>query len=119
MTMRTADIAKVCHAANHAYCAAIGDHSQVPWDDAPEWQRESAWKGVVFGRANPDAPASSSHDEWMAEKLAAGWILGTKKDAELKTHPCLVPFDKLPVTQQRKDHLFSAIVRALTDPVPL
>jgi hypothetical protein len=36
------------------------------------------------------------------------------KDAELKTHPCLVPFEELPKFQQQKDRLFRAIVKALT-----
>jgi len=25
-------IAKVCHEVNRAYCAGIGDNSQVPWE---------------------------------------------------------------------------------------
>ena len=32
---------------NRAYCAALGDTSQLPWDQAPEWQRQSAINGEV------------------------------------------------------------------------
>lgn len=38
--------AEVAHAANRAYCRATGDHSQVAWEDAPEWQRASCRAGV-------------------------------------------------------------------------
>jgi len=41
-------IATVCHEANRAYCATLGDSSQLPWNEAPDWQRESARKGVEF-----------------------------------------------------------------------
>lgn len=110
---RLATIARVCHEANRAYCATIGDLSQLPWDDAPQWQRESAIAGVEFSVAHPDAPPSASHESWLAEKERTGWRYGPVKDAEKKEHPCFVPYDELPLDQRRKDALFVAIVRAL------
>lgn len=107
------DIAKVCHEANRAWCLADGDTSQKPWDDAEGWQRDSAIKGVVFASENPDAPDSAQHDAWMADKVGGGWKYGEVKDATAKTHPCIVPFDRLPLFQQRKDALFRAIVHSL------
>lgn len=106
-------IARVCHEANRAWCVENGDTSQKPWGDAEPWQRDSAIKGVQFALANPDAPASAQHDAWSADKLAAGWRYGEVKDADAKTHPCLVPFDQLPHHQQAKDRLFKAIVASL------
>lgn len=106
-------IARVCHEANRAYCASIGDASQVAWDDAPQWQRDSAVNGVIFCLANPDAPPSANHDSWLAEKERAGWRYGPVKDAEAKTHPCFVTYDQLPIEQQKKDALFKAVVAAL------
>ena len=108
------DIARVCHEANRAYCATIGDPSQIPWGDAPEWQRISAIKGVEFSLANPEAPASASHDSWLEEKRATGWKYGPVKDADAKTHPCFVPYAELPLEQRRKDALFWVIVAALS-----
>lgn len=105
-------IAEVCHEVNRAYCAAIGDDSQVAWADAPEWQRESAIAGVEMHLDLPTTPASS-HDAWMAQKLASGWTYGPEKRPDLKQHPCIVPFDQLPVEQQAKDYIFRAIVNAL------
>ena len=49
----------------------------------------------------------------MREKVERGWQYGPLKDADLKEHPCIVPFDELPPEQQAKDHLFKAIVDAL------
>lgn len=112
-TNRIENIARVCHEANRAYCLSIGDASQVPWADAPEWQRASAVKGVEFNIENPDAPESAVHDSWLEEKRAAGWKHGPVKDAEKKEHPCFVPYAELPDEQRRKDALFKAIVGAL------
>ncbi len=107
-------IARVCHEANRAYCQVIGDDSQRSWSDAEPWQRESAMKGVEFALSGESTPREQ-HEAWMADKVAAGWVYGTVKDAEQKTHPCLVPYHDLPVEQQKKDALFRAIVLALKD----
>lgn len=111
--MNTTQIAQICHEANRAYCASIGDFSQPSWEEAPDWQVQSAVKGVEFHLANPNASASASHDSWLKEKLADGWVYGETKNPEAKTHPCIVSFDQLPVEQQAKDHLFKGIVHSL------
>jgi hypothetical protein len=108
-----AAIAAVCHEANRALCAGLGDRSQPTWAEAPEWQAQSAKTGVKFNLENPDAPASASHDSWLAEKERDGWKYGPVKDADKKEHPCYVPYEQLPLEQQAKDHLFKAIVAAL------
>ncbi len=106
-------IARTCHEANRTYCRSIGDDSQPTWDDAPDWQKDSAIKGVAFHVDNPDAGASASHESWFCEKVADGWKYGEVKDAEAKTHPCMVQFVKLPQEQQVKDHIFRSIVHAM------
>ena len=111
--MNIEQIARICHEANRALCVATGDDSQVPWDEAPEWQRSSAFHSVRFHLENPDAPASASHDAWMREKTEGGWRHGEVKDADARTHPSLVPFEQLPPEEQAKDYLFRGIVHAL------
>lgn len=111
--MRVSDVARICHEANKALCESQNDMSQKPWKDAEPWQIDSAIKGVEFNLANPDAPASASHESWLAEKEATGWKYGKIKDADAKEHPCFVPYDQLPPEQQAKDHLFKAIVAGL------
>jgi hypothetical protein len=106
-------IARVCHQVNRAYCISLGDHSQPRWEDAPQWQRNSALLGVKLHAENPLATASASHESWMAQKVADGWVYGPVKDPEAKQHPCIVPFDELPREQQAKDWIFREIVHAL------
>jgi hypothetical protein len=106
-------IAAVCHDANRAFCNGLGDWSQPTWENAPEWQRESAIKGVEYHLNNPEAKPSDSHDSWLAEKERTGWKYGPIKDAEKKEHPCFVPYDQLPKEQQLKDYLFKAVIEAL------
>lgn len=111
--MTVEQIAKVCHEANKAYCESIGDNSQKSWDEAEQWQRESAVKGVQYRLDNPDAPQSAQHDSWMADKVNDGWVYGEVKDAAAKTHPCIVAYDQLPDEQKKKDALFQAVVDSL------
>lgn len=108
-------VAQICHEANRALCAGMGDDSQLPWAEAPEWQKESAIKGVNFCLDNPDAPASANHESWSKQKTEDGWVYGEVKNAEQKTHPCLVEFKHLPQLQQAKDYLFKAIVGSLAN----
>lgn len=111
--MNQNDIACVCHEVNRAYCQALGDDSQPAWADAPEWQRASALAGVQLHIQQPDAGARASHESWMAQKRAEGWVYGPVKDPDAKQHPCMVPFEQLPVEQQAKDYIFRAVVHAL------
>lgn len=105
-------IAMVAHEANRAYCMGLGDLSQLVWDDAPDWQKESAIAGVTMHLASPDATPEDSHASWLAQKLADGWVYGPVKDAEKKEHPCCVPYAELPEAQKAKDYIFRGAVHA-------
>lgn len=111
--MNTVEIARVAHEVNRAYCQALGDNSQPSWEDAPQWQKDSAMLGVMLHTGNPDAGAAASHESWMAQKVADGWVYGPEKQPDLKQHPCIVPFDQLPREQQAKDFIFRGVVHAL------
>lgn len=102
-------IAKVCHNVNRAYCRSIGDYSQPTWKEAPDWQKESAINGVDFHMSNDVSP-EQSHENWMKVKLEDGWVYGDVKDPDKKEHPCMVPYEELPVEQRTKDYLFKAVV---------
>lgn len=106
-------IASVTHEANRALCLTQGDTSQLPWTDAPEWQRSSAVKGVEGILAGTITRPEQSHESWLEEKRTTGWSYGPVKNAELKQHPCYVPYRELPPGQQLKDALFFAVVKAL------
>ena len=115
--MKTMDnveyVARAAHEVNRVYCQTIGDHSQVSWHDAPEWQKESARSGVCFVLNNPDAGPSASHDSWLEEKHANGWKYGAVKDDVKKEHPCFVAYEHLPENQKAKDLIFVHVVKEL------
>ena len=113
--MEDITIARVAHEINQAYCQALGDTSQLPWDDAPKWQQETVLAGVNYHINHPNATPQDSHESWLTHKLADGWRYGMIKDATLKLHPCMVPFSQLPVAQKAKDYIFKAVVWALVD----
>lgn len=110
-------IARAIHEVNRAYCIALGDDSQLPWDYAPEWQRESAIVGVdrvvdILNAGGVPNPADS-HQSWRTHKLRDGWKYGPIKDADRKEHPCMVDYDDLAPADRAKDALFIGIVAAL------
>lgn len=108
-------IAMMCHEANRTYCKTLGDHSQPLWSEAPGWQTDSAKTGVRFHIENREAGTSDSHDSWMKQKVDEGWVYGETKDPEAKTHPCIVPYEELPLEQRMKDFIFRGIVHAMRD----
>ena len=109
--IRAEACARAAHEANRAYCIALGDMSQRPWDEAPDWQRSSALQGVdgVLAGNTP----RQSHESWLAEKERTGWKHGPVKDPERKEHPCFVPYDELPIEQREKDGVFVGVVQAM------
>ena len=111
--MNQEKIAEVAHEVNRAYCQALGDFSQPAWDEAPQWQRDSAMLGVKLHADNPLAGPQASHESWMAQKVADGWVYALEKNPEQKEHPCILPYDELPREQQAKDFIFRAVVHAL------
>ena len=113
--MNNEKIAQVAHEINKAYCEALGDFTQPTWENAPQWQKDSAIDGVAFHKANPNAGPDHSHNNWLAEKMLNGWVYGTVKDQNMKTHPCIVPYEDLPVEQKAKDYLFRQVVHSLSN----
>ena len=106
-------VARVAHEVNKAYCEAIGDMTQTNWEDAPQWQRDSAVKGVQLHLRSPDLGVSASHDAWMREKLDTGWTYGPIKDPAKKEHPCIAPYADLPIAQKAKDFIFRGVVHGI------
>lgn len=102
--------ARAAHEVNRVYCLAIGDTSQVHWEDAPSWQHTSCLAGA-HGVLAGNGPRES-HESWLAEKRRTGWRYGLEKDPAKREHPCMVPYDQLSLVQQQKDKLF---VRTVTE----
>jgi hypothetical protein len=106
----TANTARIAHEMNRRWCELTGDNSQPAWEDAPQWQRDSAIAGVTFHLENPSAGPSASHESWLAVKAAEGWKYGPAKDPEKREHPCCIPYSELPALQKAKDAIFVAVV---------
>jgi hypothetical protein len=107
-----AQIAKVCHEANRAYCQTNGDLTHGSWEEISQERRDGMIKGVIYRLNNPGASQEATHVAWCESKKAEGWKFGAKKNEEEKIHPCLVPYEQLPITQQLKDTLFGMIVNS-------
>lgn len=104
--------ASAAHEVNRAFCRAFGDLSHAHWDEAPDWQKDSVRKGVRMVMAGCE-DMSILHDAWMQTKIDDGWVYGLEKDPVKKTHPCLLPYDELPVMHREKDCLFLNTVRLM------
>ena len=111
--MQIEDAARLAHEVNRAYVYATTNMQEPHWDDAPQWQKDSAINGIKMHWDAHDkghiVHPWDSHESWMKQKMAEGWKYGPIKDAAKKEHPCFLPYNELPPDQQAKDHLFGAI----------
>jgi len=103
--------ARTAHEVCRAFCIALGDHSQLSWEEAREWQKDAARDGARAALLNPETTPEQSHSLWCQKKYSQGWVYGPEKDEILKLHPCLVEYAQLPGEQRAKDDLFLAAVR--------
>ncbi len=106
--------ARAAHEVNRAYCVALGDTSQVSWDEASEELRKSAQEGVKYVLTVGPYP-EGQHRQWCKTKREAGWKYGPVKDAKKKEHPCLVEYGELSLHERHKDYLFISIVSAMAE----
>ena len=47
--------------------------------------------------------AKNVHEVWAKSRISQGWSYGPQRDDELKTHPCLMPYDELPEEEKQYD----------------
>jgi len=105
--------AQAAHEVNKTYCREVmGDNVHLFWKDSPEDLRESTREGVRQIARTPAVTPEESHENWTKYKSAHGWVYGEKKDYRRRTHPCLVPYEKLPMADRVKDALFHLVVKA-------
>ena len=78
-------------------------------------ERDDAFKKqfieVVAMMCGPSRKSSPEelHSDWVRAYEAMGWRYGPVRNAELKTHPDMVPFDQLEPREQAKDVVFIAL----------
>lgn len=101
------EIARVAYDVNVGYCKGAGLDEPLPFELVAKGMVGAVLEHLV----NPADP-QLSHERWCASKQRDGWTYGPTKDAAAKTHPCLVPYAELPVSDRVKDYLFIAVVDA-------
>ena len=47
--------------------------------------------------------AKNVHEVWAETRIKQGWTYGEQRNDELKTHPCLVPYEELPEEEKVYD----------------
>ena len=104
-------IARTCHEVNTAFSVYNGEQEMPSWNDLPSEIQDSAIHGVKLKLEN-DLTPEQQHEEWCKFKTEQGWVYGETKDMDSKTHPCLVPYSKLPESQKFKDKLFQAVIKS-------
>jgi len=56
-----------------------------------------------FSAEEAETLARREHDRWMQERSSAEFVWGPIRDDKKKTHPSLVPWDKLSDSEKKKD----------------
>lgn len=109
--MKLEAIARLCHGVNQAICVATDDPiPQVDWDVWDAERKMGLRKAVTDQLTNPVLTPEESHTKWLEYMRAQDWQYGEVYDVKEKTHPCMVPYSQLPMTQRIKDQIFLAIV---------
>src|SRR6266704_3741830 len=99
-------LGRLNHALRREVALIFGDGTIPPsWDDAPEWMHIESERSARKLLENPGMLAEEEHDRRVRQKITEGWKWGEVRDDEAKTHPSLVPFEKLPPGEQLKDLL--------------
>ena len=43
------------------------------------------------------------HEVWSETRIKQGWMYGEQRNDELKTHPCLIPYEELSESEKEYD----------------
>ena len=43
------------------------------------------------------------HEVWAKNRMEQGWVYGEERNDELKSHPCLIPYEDLPEVEKAYD----------------
>lgn len=111
MKLTIEEVAYVVHEANLAFRYILDEDPGPHWSELDAETKQSAIEGIKTVDVNTP---EQQHKQWYQFKADHGWIYGEVKDAVLKTHPCMVPYNELPEEQKMKDDLFQNVVKALT-----
>lgn len=112
-------ISRICHEAVRAYARGLGDFTIMPWEITPVWKQDVVRKGVTYCVVHDHPGPEAAHTNWVIDMGEQGWTWGAEKNEALKTHPCILPYERLPHHQRIKDDIFCAIIKASTYEKPI
>jgi hypothetical protein len=70
---------------------------------------------IAFSDKDKETLAMMEHRRWIIEKYVNGWTSG-KRNNEFKRHNCLIPWEELPESEQKKDYIaIDLMVRLLNN----
>lgn len=82
-----------------------------PWEKRDDTFRKQFVDTIAEYMSMDKLPTpAEAHESWNQAYYKMGWKYGEVRDTEAKTHPDLVPFDKLPQPEKDKDAIFLAFV---------
>ena len=47
--------------------------------------------------------SKNTHEVWAQRRLRDGWTYGPERDDAARKHPCLIPYEQLPESEQAYD----------------
>ena len=97
-------IARAVHEQMRAWCELNGQVGS-PWEQATSHDHDSSREAVRSYFKDGPKSGPEEHERWMAAKEADGWKFGPRKDAKAKTHPDMVPWEKLSEFNKIKDEV--------------
>lgn len=110
--MKVQKIAEVIYEATRLE-AEWSERSIVPerWNERDEKFRNQFVDIISKYLSDDTLPTpEEAHDSWMKAYEEMGWKYGEVRDAELKTHPDMLPFNELPKDEKDKEAIFLAFV---------
>ncbi len=96
-----------------ARIAAIAANAPIipePWHER-ERDFRNQFLDVIERQCGPDRCVSPKqlHDDWVVAYAKNGWTYGPVRDREARTHPDMVPYEKLGQLERDKDAVFVAL----------
>lgn len=78
-----------------------------PWEQRDAKFQRNMIRAVARQRGHGRLTSPKAlHDAWVKAYEKMGWKYGPKRDVAAKTHPDMVPFNKLSRLEQEKDWVF-------------
>ena len=104
-------LAESCYEATKVISEQILSEEKKEWKLVDSDDKAKLLNAVNRAIEKRITDPSVSHGEWITDMIKDGWQYGEKYDEVKKTHPCMIPYDQLPVGQQTKDYIFLAILK--------